>query len=127
MYNKTVGLYHVYPTNRSVLIEALEHKEMNFKCEEIESYAKMKEAKSDVIIIFSPEFMPTRMSVKNIKKTLTKLNKILIIVAYNIPLWKMNRSRTFYVLQRDDRQTLNDVKTILIMEMMGRKDIVLER
>ncbi len=120
MYNKTVGLFHVYPSNRSALIEELEHDEMNFHCEEITSYAEMKDAKSEVIVVFSPEFAPSKMDAEDIKSILRELNKTLIIVAYDISVWMMKRNKIFYLLQRDDRQTMLDVKTIVAMVLTGR-------
>lgn len=120
MYNTTVGLYHTFPANRSALIKELEHNEMNFRCEELTSYASMKEAMSDVIVIFSPEFAPSKMDVEDIKSILRELNKTLIIVAYDISVWMMKRNRIFYLQQRDNNHTINDVKTILVMVIMGR-------
>ncbi len=128
MYNRTIGVYHLFPVNRSAMIVELEDKQMNFRCEEIEHYKKMKDAVSDIIVIFSPEFLPNKVSITGFKRFLKKLDKTLIIVAYDMSLWSsMNRSKTFYLKQRDDIRTIHDVKKILIMEMMGKgKNIVLE-
>lgn len=128
MYNRTIGVYHLFPANRSAMIVELEDKQMNFRCEEIEHYKKMKDAVSDIIVIFSPEFLPNKVSITGFKRFLKKLDKTLIIVAYDVSLWSMmNRSKTFYLKQRDDITTIHDVKKILIMEMMGKgKNIVLE-
>lgn len=118
----------MFPVNRSAMIVELEDKQMNFRCEEIEHYKKMKDAVSDIIVIFSPEFLPNKVSITGFKRFLKKLDKTLIIVAYDMSLWSsMNRSKTFYLKQRDDIRTIHDVKKILIMEMMGKgKNIVLE-
>lgn len=120
MFNEMIGVYHTFPANRSVLIKELEHYEMNFRCEELTSYESMKDAKSDLIVIFSPEFVPSKMDATDIKEILRKLNKTLIIVAYDMAVWTMNRSRIFYLQQRDDRQTMIDVKTIIAMELLSR-------
>lgn len=128
MYNTTIGLYHAFPANRSALIKELEHEEMNFRFEELTNYAKMKDAESSVIVIFSPEFAPSKMDSAEIKKILEELNKTLIIVTYKIADWTMNRNRVFYLQQRNDRHTINDVRTILAMVLTGRtKDTMLER
>ena len=120
MYNKTVGIYHPFPANRSALIEELENDEMNFTCEEIAHISKVKDTKSDVIVIFSPAFLTASMNVSDIQQALMESDKTLIIVAYDLNVWKMDRTRTFYLQQKDNRETIIEVKTVLIMEMMGR-------
>jgi hypothetical protein len=119
--NKTVGVYHVFPLNRSAMIDAIHADQMNFKCEEITDYHSMKDALSDVIVVFSPEFLPHGMSVEKIKEVIQDLNKTLIIVAYDVTQWWMDRKGTFYLQQRDNEETINEVIKILILELMVRE------
>jgi len=122
MNNKTVGVFHPFPSNRSVLIEELENDEMNFMCEEITEISKLNDANSEVIVVFSLAFLTNRLSESEIRELMMETDKTLIIVEYDVNVWKMDRPNTFYLVQKNNRETMINVKTVLIMELMGRRD-----
>lgn len=113
-----VGIYHIFEANRKAILKELDNG-VDFGFEEIDHWRNMETSTSEIIVIFSPEFLPSGVSIIEFKDFIRKLNKTLIIVAYDIKLWWIDRTKTFYVDQPDEPKTMNNIVSILALEKMG--------
>lgn len=116
-----IGIYHVFIANRKAIIKELSDL-VGCSFVEIDHWKKMETVLADLIVICSPEFLPSCVSVQQFKDFIKKLNKTLIIVAYDIQIWRMDRSHTFYLENPDLSKTMNDLKTILVLEKLQRSN-----
>lgn len=113
-----IGIYHIFEANRRALIKELDNSH-DFEFEAIDDWTKLTSTTSELIVLFSPGFLPTQVSIEQLKSVLQELGKTLVIVAYGIDLWRMDRKKTFYLEQLDDKHTMDNVRVILALEKMG--------
>ena len=114
-----VGIYHIFEANRKAILKELDNG-VGFNFEEIDHWKKMETSTSELIVIFSPEFLPCGVSTVEFKKFIKGLNKTLIIVAYDIKTWWIDRAKTFYIDQPDEPKTKDSILSILTLEKMGK-------
>lgn len=113
--SKNIGIYHLLSANRTMLMKALSDN-VDLEFEEIHDWQDIEQAHSEVIVIYSPHFLPNGVSEEEFKSFLEGIDKTFIIVAFNMTKWRLNRDNVHYLSKPESPDTINSVRATLMYE-----------